>query len=89
MAKYEIPADTPFEKALSELETLLREMESGQKPLEELIECFERGTALSSFCRNKLDALEKRVEILVADNGEKGEWRKFAETTAPERSPRM
>ena len=49
MAKIEIAPETTFEAALQELETLLKEMESGNLPLEELINRFERGNALSKY----------------------------------------
>lgn len=87
-SKIVIPEDTPFEVALTELEQLLSEMESGKKPLEELIGCFERGTALSNFCRNKLAKLEKRIEILTTDDGESGQWSDFADSVTSNNAPR-
>lgn len=89
MAKIEIAPETTFEAALQELETLLKEMESGNLPLEELISRFERGNALSQYCRKKLDSLEKRIEVLVKDDGDSGEWREFSDSgDTPPDTPR-
>lgn len=80
MAGIEINPETSFEAALQELENLLKEMESGNLPLEELIARFERGNALSQYCRKKLDSLEKRIEVLVKDDGNNGEWGEFSDS---------
>lgn len=85
----EINPETTFEAALQELESLLKEMESGNLPLEELIARFERGNALSQYCRKKLDSLEKRIEVLVKDDGNNGEWREFSDSgDTPPAAPR-
>jgi exodeoxyribonuclease VII small subunit len=73
--------DIPFEKALEELENLVDSMEEGDLPLDEMIKCFERGTLLSKHCRKKLSALEKKIEVLVKDNGEGGEWQDFDDSS--------
>src|ERR1035437_2184306 len=44
------PAET-FERSLDELETVVRELEGGDLPLERSLELFERGTGLSDSCR--------------------------------------
>ncbi len=89
MNKTEIAPETTFEAALQELEALLKEMESGTLPLEELIGRFERGTALSQYCRKKLDSLEKRIEVLLKDDGGNGEWTEFSDAgETPPSAPR-
>jgi exodeoxyribonuclease VII small subunit len=40
-------------------------MESGDMPLEKLIESYEEGTALVKMCQEKLDAAEKRIQIIA------------------------
>lgn len=55
-----------FEDALSELETIVERMESGELSLEDSLTAFERGTALSKRCQQALDAAEKRIEVLTA-----------------------
>jgi exodeoxyribonuclease VII small subunit len=54
-----------FEAGLKELEAVVKEMESGELPLERAIELFEKGMALSKQCRKQLDEAETRVEILI------------------------
>lgn len=53
-----------FEDALSQLEELVREMESDQMPLEELIKNFEEGTRLFKVCEKRLDEAQGRIEII-------------------------
>lgn len=55
----------PFEAGLQELETIVREMESGELPLERALELFEKGMKLSEACRKQLEEAESRVELLV------------------------
>lgn len=65
MAEELQPQEIPFEKGLDELEKIVKEMESGELPLERAIQLFERGMALSESCRKQLDEAETRVEILM------------------------
>jgi len=74
-----------FEQALAELEALVSKMESGKVPLEELIANFERGNLLAGYCRSKLDALEKRIEVLTSDDGDQGNWAAFEPDSVPSR----
>ncbi|MBM3753534.1 MAG: exodeoxyribonuclease VII small subunit [Acidobacteria bacterium] len=57
--------DWSFEKGLSELESVVKELESGDLPLEKAIQVFERGVGLSERCRKELEAAETRVEVLM------------------------
>jgi exodeoxyribonuclease VII small subunit len=54
-----------FETGLDELEKIVKEMESGDLPLERALALFEKGVALSEACRKQLDEAETRVEILM------------------------
>jgi len=56
-----------LEKALEQLDSIVGEMESGDLPLEALIEKFERGVALVKLCRNQLASAEKRVERITGE----------------------
>ena len=58
-----------FEKSLNELEKVVKELESGELPLERSLELFERGMALSDVCRKQLESAETRVEILLKKDG--------------------
>ena len=55
-----------FEDALSELETLVEQMEGGEMSLEKSLSAFERGIALTKQCQQALQAAEQKVEILTA-----------------------
>jgi len=54
-----------FESALAELETIVKTLEDGQLPLEQSLERFERGIALSRFCHTRLEDAERRIELLT------------------------
>ncbi|MEM9177669.1 MAG: exodeoxyribonuclease VII small subunit, partial [Myxococcota bacterium] len=62
-----------FEGALEQLETTVGRLEEGEMPLEEALELFEKGVALSRRCSETLEAAEKRIEILVAESDADGE----------------
>lgn len=59
-----------FEQALERLETIVREMESGELSLETMMARFEEGQKLVKSCGETLSQVEKRIEILVKE-GEK------------------
>jgi len=61
--------DTRFEDGLHELEEIVRTIESGEHSLEENLELFERGIALTRQCSSKLDAATQRIKKLVDENG--------------------
>jgi exodeoxyribonuclease VII small subunit len=54
-----------FESGLQELESIVKEMESGDLPLERALELFEKGMRLSESCRKQLEEAETRIEMLV------------------------
>jgi len=66
------PKDAPlsFETGLQQLEAIVKEMESGELPLERALELFERGMKLSDACRKQLEEAETRVEVLMKRAGE-------------------
>ena len=61
--------ENKFEDAMRELEDIVKQLESGDLPLEESLKIFEKGVTLSRFCFNKLEEAEKRVSILIKDEG--------------------
>ena len=65
MAMAEDPKPASFESDLAELEKVVERLESGELPLEESLELFEKGTALSESCRKRLEEAETRVEMLI------------------------
>lgn len=59
-----------FESALAELETIVKDLESGKVSLEDSITAYERGMALKSHCEAKLrDAQMKIEKIVIGANG--------------------
>jgi exodeoxyribonuclease VII small subunit len=54
-----------FEEALTELEQIVRALESGQQKLEDAINAYERGAALRRHCESKLAEAEARVAAIV------------------------
>lgn len=63
--------ETTFEQALARLEEAVARLEQGKIPLDEALDCFERGVESANLCRQKLKAVEARIEVLVKDaNGQ-------------------
>jgi exodeoxyribonuclease VII small subunit len=56
-----------FEKALTELETIVRQLEAGNLSLDKSLELFSRGIELARTCKQKLDEAELKVSKLVKD----------------------
>jgi exodeoxyribonuclease VII small subunit len=56
-----------FETALEELESVVEQLETGELSLEESLQAFETGVGLVKYCSQKLDEVEKKVEVLVKD----------------------
>jgi exodeoxyribonuclease VII small subunit len=56
-----------FEASLNQLETIVKQLETGDLPLEESLKLFEKGVALSRECRERLNEAERRIEILMKD----------------------
>lgn len=54
-----------FEDALERLQGLVRELESGDCPLEDSIKKFEEGMALARKCQERLNQAEQKIEILL------------------------
>lgn len=51
-----------FEEALQKLETIVRELETGQIKLDDAVESYEKAMALKKFCEEKLKAAELKIE---------------------------
>lgn len=59
-----------FEKNLSELETLVETLESGDLSLEDALSHFEKGVQKTQACQKALAEAEQRVKVLVEKNGD-------------------
>lgn len=58
-----------FEKSLAELEQIVERMEQGELSLDESLQQFERGVALTRSCQQALQQAEQKVAILLRQNG--------------------
>lgn len=63
----EAPVPT-FEKSLTELQGVVKKLESGELPLEEALKSFENGVKHARLCQEMLSEAEKKVEILMKQN---------------------
>jgi exodeoxyribonuclease VII small subunit len=57
-----------FEDEMADLEGIVSQIDSGELSLEESISAFERGVALVRSLNQKLDEVERRVEVLIRDS---------------------
>jgi exodeoxyribonuclease VII small subunit len=60
-----------FEKDLERLEAILETLQSGELGLEETLKSFEEGVKLYKSCQVSLQAVEKKVKVLLEDLSEK------------------
>ncbi len=57
----------PYEQALAELEQIVSDLESSERPLEEALALYERGQVLARYCSKLLDQAELRIEQISGD----------------------
>ena len=55
----------PFERAIEELESIVKRLEEGKVPLEESVAIYERGETLKKRCEELLRQAEARVEKIT------------------------
>ena len=58
-----------FEGSLTALEELVRELEGGDKGLEESLALFEKGVVLAKELTRRLEEAKTKVEALASDGG--------------------
>ena len=61
----------PFERAIDELESIVKRLEEGKVPLEESVAIYERGEMLKARCEDLLRQAEARVEKITLDGSGK------------------
>ena len=61
------PAEERFDDLLKRLEGLVARLEKGELPLEEALAAFEEGVGLVRRGQTRLDAMERRVDVILAD----------------------
>lgn len=56
-----------FEKAFQQLEKIVQRLEAEELPLDDSLQLFEEGIRLSRFCHQRLEEVEKKIELILAD----------------------
>ena len=56
-----------FEKSFQQLEAIVKRLESEELPLDEALQLFEEVIRLSRFCNQKLEEVEKKIELILAN----------------------
>lgn len=54
-----------FEENLSQLETLVADLESGKLSLEDSLKAFEQGVQITRHCQSALRDAEQKVQVLT------------------------
>ena len=68
MVKKAQEPEMSFEEAMAELEKIVQRLEKGESTLEESMQLFAQGMALSKICSEKIDSIEHRITQLVKDS---------------------
>ncbi len=68
-----------FEQALGELETIVKNLETGQSALEDSITAYERGIILKKHCEKKLQDAQAKIEKISISNDGTVKTEPFAE----------
>jgi exodeoxyribonuclease VII small subunit len=58
-----------FETKMSQLETLVSQLESGDLSLDDAMKTFEQGIKLTRECQSALDQAEQTVQVLLGQPG--------------------
>jgi len=61
------PRTNEFEKSFQQLEKIVQRLEGEELSLDESLRLFEEGISLSRFCHHKLEDVEKKIELILAD----------------------
>jgi exodeoxyribonuclease VII small subunit len=77
-------SDKNFETALEDLEQVVEQLESGDLALEDSLAAFEKGVGLAKFCNQKLNEVEKKVELLIKDKEGKLQLKAFGDLAEDE-----
>ncbi|WP_172637755.1 exodeoxyribonuclease VII small subunit [Lactiplantibacillus plantarum] len=59
-----------FEQNLSQLETIVNQLEQGDVPLEQALDQFQKGVALSKQLQATLEGAEKTLTKMMNENGD-------------------
>ncbi len=62
--------ETNFEENMKQLEQIAKELETGDLDLDTSVKKFEEGMKISKECSDILEKAEKKITMLINDNGE-------------------
>lgn len=65
-----MPKKESFEELMSKLEGITEKLENNNLTLDESVTLFEEGMKISKKCNSKLEEAEKKITMLVNENGE-------------------
>lgn len=68
MAKEE--KELSFEESINNLEEIVKKLETGEVPLDDAINEFNKAMKLAKSCDDKLKSAEEAITKLVSDTGE-------------------
>ena len=66
--EFKIEEDMTFEKALEELNGVVKKLSEGNTTLDDSLNLYKYGTALVAFCNNKLNEVKQQIEIVNTNN---------------------
>jgi len=52
-----------YEENITELESIVSRLESGNVPLSEMVALYETGQKLAEECQSQLDAFEEKLKV--------------------------
>lgn len=78
------PLKQTYEAALEDIERIVEQLESGELSLEDSLAVFEKGVGLTKYCYQKLDEVEKKIELLVKDKDGRLRLKAFEELAGQE-----
>ena len=68
-----------FEEAIADLEVIVKQLETGEVPLEEALEKFQKGMALSKSCQDTLVKAEETLTKIMSDDGQETPFEEVGE----------
>ncbi len=68
--RVKLPKNLTFEKGMARLSEIVAALEKPERGLEESLELFEEGVALSRFCRARIEEIERRVEVVLKETAD-------------------
>lgn len=59
-----------FEESMAELEKIVKQLETGEVPLESALAQFQKGIELSKVCQDTLTSAEETLTKIMTDEGQ-------------------